>query len=167
MLSLFGAHSPNRLLLGLKGALSEAELHVLKTRLLGGIISKAQRAELKLPLPIGLVYDPEQRVVLDPDRQVQNSLRHLFTTFERTGSAWGTVQAFRREGVKFPRRGQAGAGEVAWCDLTLGTTLDTLHNARYAGAFCFGRTRTWTDAQGKWHCRHLPREPGVLKRPTG
>ncbi len=151
-------HFNDRLLLGLKGAMSEAELHVLKTRLLGGIISKAQRGELKLPLPIGLVYDPEQRVVLDPDRQVQNSLRHLFATFERTGSAWGTVQAFRGQGVKFPRRGQAGAGEVVWCDLTLGTTLNTLHNARYAGAFCFGRTRTWTDAQGKWHCEQLPRE---------
>lgn len=101
-----------RLLLGLKGTTSEAELHVLKARLLGGIISKAQRAELKVPQPVGLVCDPEQRVVLDPDQQLQNSLRHLFATFVRTGSAWGPVQAFRREGVKFPRRGQAGAGEL-------------------------------------------------------
>lgn len=151
-------HFNDRLLLGLKGTMSEAELHVLKARLLGGILSKAQRAELKLPLPIGLVYDLDQRVVLDPDQQVQNSLRHLFATFERTGSAWASVQAFRREGVKFPRRGQAGAGEVAWCDLTLAATLATLHNPRYAGTFCFGRTRTWTDPQGKWHCEHLPRD---------
>jgi DNA invertase Pin-like site-specific DNA recombinase len=151
-------HFNDRLLLGLKGTMSEAELHVLKARLLGGVVSKAQRAELKVPLPIGLVYDPEQRVVLDPDQQVQNSLRHLFATFARTGSAWGTVQAFRREGLKFPRRGQAGAGEIAWFDLTLGTTLGTLHNPRYAGAFCFGRTRSWTDTDGKWHCQDLPRD---------
>ena len=151
-------HFNDRLLLGLKGTMSEAELHVLKARLLGGIISKAQRAELKVPLPVGLVYDPEQRVVLDPDQQVQNSLRHLFATFVRTGSAWGTVQAFRREGVKFPRRGQAGAGDLTWCELTHAVVLATLHNPRYAGTFCFGRTRTWTDAQGKWHCDRVPRD---------
>ena len=151
-------HFNDRLLLGLKGTMSEAELHVLKARLLGGIISKAQRAELKVPLPVGLVYDPEQRVVLDPDQQVQNSLRHLFATFVRTGSAWGTVQAFRREGVKFPRRGQAGAVELTWCELTHAVVLATLHNPRYAGTFCFGRTRTWTDAQGKWHCDRVPRD---------
>jgi DNA invertase Pin-like site-specific DNA recombinase len=151
-------HFNDRLLLGLKGTMSEAELHVLKARLLGGIISKAQRAELKVPLPVGLVYDHEQKVVLDPDQQVQNSLRHLFATFVRTGSAWGTVQAFRREGVKFPRRGQAGAGELTWCELTHAVVLATLHNPRYAGTFCFGRTRTWTDAQGKWHCDRVPRD---------
>ena len=151
-------HFNDRLLLGLKGTMSEAELHVLKARLLGGILSKAQRAELKVPLPVGLVYDLDQKVVLDPDQQVQHSLRHLFTTFTRTGSAWSTVQAFRREGVKFPRRGQAGAGELTWCELTHAVVLATLHNPRYAGTFCFGRTRTWTDGQGKWHCDRVPRD---------
>ena len=76
----------------------------------------------------------------------------------RTGSAWGTVQAFRREGVKFPRRGQAGAGEIVWCQLTLAAVLTTLHNPRYAGTFCFGRTRTWSDPDGHWHCQRLPRD---------
>ena len=148
----------DRLLLGLKGTMSEAELHVLRARLLGGILSKAQRGELKVPLPVGLVYDEDQRVILDPDKQTQQSLRHLFSTFVRTGSAWSTVQAFRREGIKFPRRGQAGAGQTTWSELTHAVVLDTLHNPRYAGAFCFGRTRTWTDPEGKWHCQHLPRE---------
>ena len=92
------AHFNDRLLLGLKGTMSEAELHVLKARLVGGVISKAQRAELKLPLPVGLVYDEDHRVMLDPDQQVQQALRLFFATFERTGSAWATVQAFRREG---------------------------------------------------------------------
>ena len=94
--------------------MSEAELHVLKARLRGGILSKAQRGELKMPLPVGLVYDPAQRVVLDPDKQLQNTLRHFFETFRRTGAAWATVQAFAKEGLKFPRRGQAGSGELIW-----------------------------------------------------
>jgi len=148
----------DRMLLGLKGTMSEAELHVLKARLIGGVMNKAQRAELKVPLPVGLVYDEQQRVVLDPDQQVQQSLRHLFGTFARTGSAWGTVQAFRQEGLKFPRGGQAGAGQIMWSELTHAVVLRTLHNPRYAGMFCFGRTRTWHDPEGKWHCRRLPRE---------
>jgi DNA invertase Pin-like site-specific DNA recombinase len=152
------AHFNDRLLLGLKGTMSEAELHVLKARLVGGVISKAQRAELKLPLPVGLVYDADNRVMLDPDQQVQQALRLFFATFERTGSAWATVQAFRREGWRFPKRGQAGSGEVVWLEMTHTVALDTLHNPRYAGAFCFGRTRTWKDAAGKGHCRQLPRE---------
>jgi len=152
------AHYNDRLLLGLKGTMSEAELHVLKARLVGGVLNKAQRGELKMPLPVGLVYDEENKVILDPDQQVQQSLRVFFATFERAGSAWATVQAFRRDGLKFPKRGQAGSGEIAWQELTHAITLDTLHNPRYAGAFCFGRTRSWTDAQGKYHCRQLPRE---------
>jgi DNA invertase Pin-like site-specific DNA recombinase len=151
-------HFNDRLLLGLKGTMSEAELHVLKARLLGGILNKAQRGELKTPLPAGLVYDESQRVCLDPDQQVQQSLRHFFATFRRTGSARATVQAFNREGLKFPKRGQAGWGEIVWQELTHAITLDTLHNPRYAGAFCFGRTRTWKDIEGKEHFQQLPRE---------
>ena len=151
------AHYNDRLLLGLKGTMSEAELHVLKARLVGGRINKAQRGELKLPLPIGLVYDDEDRVAMDPDQQIQQSVRWFFATFQRTGSAWATVRAFRRQGFKFPKRGPGG-GEVLWQELTEGTALDTLHNPRYAGAFCFGRTRAWKDAEGKVHIRELPRE---------
>jgi len=150
------AHFNDRLLLGLKGTMSEAELHVLKARLRGGILSKAQRGQLKMPLPVGLVYDPVQRVVLDPDKQVQNTLRHFFETFRRTGAAWATVQAFAKEGLKFPRRGQAGSGELLWETLRHSKALDTLHNPRYAGAFCFGKSRTWQDPQGNWHCITLP-----------
>ena len=152
------AHYNDRLLLGLKGTMSEAELHVLKARLVGGVLNKAQRGELKMPLPIGLVYDDDGQVVLDPDQQVQHSMRVFFATFERTGSAWATVQTFRQEGLKFPRRGQAGTGEVAWQVLTHHIALDTLHNPRYAGAFCFGRTRRWKDLEGKCHSQELPRD---------
>jgi DNA invertase Pin-like site-specific DNA recombinase len=151
-------HFNDRLLLGLKGAMSEAELHILKARLTGGVINKARRGELKMPPPVGLVYDEDQRILLEPDRQVQNALRIFFTTFDRTGSAWATVQAFRREGLKFPRRGLSGTGEIAWHELSLHTALDALHNPRYAGVFCFGRTRSWKDAQGRRHHRKLPQD---------
>ncbi|MBV8415101.1 MAG: recombinase family protein [Verrucomicrobia bacterium] len=152
------AHFNDRLLLGLKGTMSEAELHVLRTRLRGGVLSKAQRGELKMPLPVGLAYDPAQRVVLDPDKQVQSTLRYFFETFRRTGAAWATVQAFGEEGLKFPRRGPAGYGALVWQTLRHTTALATLHNPRYAGAFCFGRSRSWKDGQGRWRFANLPRD---------
>src|SRR3989442_546142 len=151
-------HFNDRLLLGLKGTMSEAELHILKARLVGGVLNKAQRAELKVPLPVGLVYEEDQRVVLEPDQQVRQSLHVFFQSFERAGSAWATVQSFRRQGLKFPRRGQAGTGPIAWQELTQSSALGTLHNPRYAGVFCFGRTRSWKDGEGKWHCQQVPRE---------
>src|SRR5665647_510158 len=81
------AHFNDRLLLGLKGTMSEAELHILRARLRGGILNKARRGELEIPLPIGFVYDAANRVVLHPDQQIQRTLRTFFATFQRTGSA--------------------------------------------------------------------------------
>src|SRR5579884_3527480 len=98
----------DRLLLGLKGTMSEAELHFIRARLQGGILSKARRGELQTPLPVGLVYDPAGRVALDPDTGVQHALRHLFETFARTGSARAVVQEFATEGLLFPARVRAG-----------------------------------------------------------
>jgi hypothetical protein len=94
---------------------------------------------------------------LDPDKQLQSTLRHFFETFRRTGAAWATVQAFAKEGLKFPRHRQ-GSGELIWQPLHHSKALDTLHNPRYAGAFCFGKNRTWKDPQGRWHSISLPRE---------
>src|SRR6266498_3678344 len=127
---------------GLTGTMSEAELHVLKARLLGGRLSKAQRGELRVLLPIGLIYDELGRVVLDPDQQVQNSLRLFFRTFQQIGSAWKTVQEFGRLGLKFPARQPRGTGELVWQEMNSSHALSTLHNPRYAGVFCYGRTRT-------------------------
>src|SRR5881397_3137760 len=126
-------HFNDRLLLGLKGTMSEAELHLIRARMRGGVLSKAKRGELRLPLPVGLVYDDDQRVVLDPDRQVQQAVRFFFETFKRTGAATATVRQFRREGVLFPRHCRGGQGELLWKPLTHGTALHLLHNARYAG----------------------------------
>jgi DNA invertase Pin-like site-specific DNA recombinase len=150
----------DRLLLGLKGTMSEAELHFLRARLRGGILSKARRGELQAPLPVGLCYDPAGRVALDPDQGVQKTLRHLFSTFERTGSARAVVQAFAAEGLRFPVRVKGGPrkGELVWTALRHWRVLRTLHNPRYAGAFCFGRRRTRQRPEGRTSVRDLPRE---------
>jgi DNA invertase Pin-like site-specific DNA recombinase len=92
----------DRLLLGLKGTMSEAELHFIRARLRGGQLSKARRGELQMALPVGLVYDPAGKVVLDPDAAVQQAIRHLFSLFARTGSARAVVQAFNEERLSFP-----------------------------------------------------------------
>ena len=131
----------DRLLLGLKGTMSEAELHILGTRLHGGRLNKARRGELRVSLPAGFVYDGEGRVQFDPDDQVQGTIRLLFDTFHRLQSALGTVKAFHKQGLKFPRRPLAGPfkGELFWQDLTVGRALFVLHNPRYAGVYVFGR----------------------------
>ncbi len=137
------SHFNDRLLLGLKGTMSEAELHVLRARLHGGLMNKARRGELKVPLPVGLVYDPRDRVVLDPDEQVQGSLRTFFQTFERTGTASATVKFFQQEGLLFPRRLRRGVrkGELVWGPLEHSRALQTLHNPRYSGTYVWGRFR--------------------------
>ena len=139
----------DRLLLGLKGTMSEAELHFIRARLIGGQRSKARRGELQMPLPVGLVYDPAGKVVLDPDTGVQQAIRHLFTLFARTGSARATVQQFNADGLLFPVRVRTGAhkGELAWMPLQHWRVLRTLHNPRYAGAFAYGRRRERLDRQ--------------------
>ena len=136
------AHFNDRLLLGLKGTMSEAELHVLRARLIGGMLNKARRGELQCRIPIGFVYDATARVVLDPDQQVQQTIRVFFETFRRTGSATATVKRFREEGLSFPRRYWHGPrkGEVVWGPLDHPRTLFVLHHPRYAGAFVYGRT---------------------------
>ncbi len=138
----------DRLLLGLKGTMSEAELHILKARMRGGQLNKARRGELEMGPPVGLVYQPDGTIDLDPDAEVQGALRLVFDTFERTGSAMRTVRFFQEQGILFPRRLRTGPnkGELRWAPPQHARILQVLHNPRYAGAFVYGRTRT----------RHLP-----------
>lgn len=162
------AHFNDRLLLGLKGTMSEAEVHVLKARLLGGLLNKARRGELVVPLPIGLVYDATGAVALDPDRQIQSAVRMIFNTFRETGSARATLRRFQREGLQFPQRtrGRSGTGEVNWVPLEHFRVLQTLHNPRYAGAFVFGRRRSTrtVDLKLKTHLQVAPKDWTVLIR---
>jgi DNA invertase Pin-like site-specific DNA recombinase len=150
----------DRLLLGMKGQMSEAELHFIKARLRGGQLSKARRGELILPLPVGLVYDAAGQVNLDPDTAIRGALTHLFTMFEATGSATACVKAFRAAGLSFPWRHQKGPrkGEVDWQPLLHSTVLRVLHNPRYAGAFSYGRRTSQVLPGGKTTSRQLPRD---------
>jgi DNA invertase Pin-like site-specific DNA recombinase len=138
----------DRLLLGLKGTMSEAELHILKARMRGGQLNKARRGELAMCPPVGLVHRSDGTIGLDPDAEVQNAIRLVFETFERTGSAMRAVRFFREQGLLFPRRLRAGPnkGDLLWAPPQHARILQLLHNPRYAGAFVYGRTRS----------RHLP-----------
>jgi len=157
-----GLYNPSdfndRLVLGMKGTFSEAELHILRARLRGGVLNKARRGELRLALPTGLVYDPEGTVVLDPDEQVKQSIRYLFETFHRTHSASATVGVFRDESLLFPSRLRTGArkGQLEWVPLIHSRVLRVLHNPRYAGTFFYGK-REYKRLPTGWH--------GVRQRP--
>lgn len=170
------AHFNDRLLLGLKGTMSEAELHVLQARMRGGVLNKAKRGELAIPLPIGFVYNGRGEVTLDPDQQVQQSVRLLFSTYRRTGSLLATSRAFREEGLKFPARvaTQTQAGELVWGELTTHRARYILRNPRYAGAFVYGRYRSRKKIDGagrsitrlpkeEWHTFMPGAHPGYIE----
>ena len=127
----------DRLLLGLKGTMSEAELHMIRARLIGGQRSKARRGELRIPLPIGLAYDPAGHTVLDPDQAVRDAVGHLFAVFAQAGSARAVVQEFDDQGLMFHHRTRSGPskGELVWAPLGHSQVLRTLHNPAYAGVF--------------------------------
>jgi len=157
-----GIYDPNdfndRLLLGLKATMSEAELHFLQARMRGGLMNKAKRGELKSNLPLGYVYDGGQ-VIKDPDAEVQNAINMLFSAFRRVGSAHGVVAHFKNQGYEFPYRLSKvfSQGEVSWVNLKMANVLNILHNPFYAGAYCYGRTQiTWTPEGKKTVAR--PRE---------
>lgn len=168
------SHFNDRLLLGLKGTMSEAELHVLRARLIGGQLAKASRGELEMRLPVGLVYGPDGKVVLDPDQQVQQAVRTFFETFRRTGTATATVRRFREQRLLFPRRLPSGPrqGELVWGTLLHHRALRVLKNPRYAGAFAYGRSRIRRAADGhevvtrlpqeEWHTLILDAHPGYI-----
>ncbi len=149
----------DRLLLGLKGTMSEAELFVLRARLQGGILNKARRGALKLVLPMGLCYTESDTVVLDPNVQVQATIREVFHRFEHTGSAFTTVRHFHQERLLFPRRVRCGPhqGELVWGEIEHHDVLRVLHHPAYAGAYVFGRTRSTKTADGKVHIVDVPR----------
>ncbi len=141
------ANFNDRLLLGLKGTMSEAELHVLGARLRGGILNKVRRGEYRCALPTGFVYDAAGNVALDPDAQVRQTIAYFFETFGRVGSACQVVKVFRDEGLCFPSRLRNG-DLVVFRPLSASTAIRTLHNPRYAGAYAYGRRRYRRSASG-------------------
>ena len=152
----------DRLLLGLKGTMSEAELHLLAGRLQGARRAAAQRGELRFPLPVGYVYDDDGQVVVDPDEEVRAAVADVFACFEQVGSAYAVVGAFADR--RFPARayGGAWAGQVRFGRLTHSRAQTVLRNPAYAGAYVFGRRRSRraVDPDGTIHAKTmmLPRD---------
>src|SRR5215470_10427074 len=133
--------TPNgRLLLGLKGQLSEMELYTIRARLTAGLLNKARRGELAQYLPVGLVRDADGVVRKHPNLEVQQRLELVYSTFLQWHSASKVLQLFHTHQLGLPRRGRFG--EVVWKAPTLSAILGILKNPAYAGAFVYGRTCT-------------------------
>lgn len=128
--------------------MSEAELHMIKARLRGGILNKVRRGEYHCTLPTGLIYDQSGNVTLDPDSQVRETIVHFFETFSRVGSACQTVKAFRKEGLLFPSR-LRNSETTVFRPLTASTAIRVLNNPRFAGVYSYGRRRYRRAIDGK------------------
>jgi DNA invertase Pin-like site-specific DNA recombinase/predicted DNA-binding protein YlxM (UPF0122 family) len=129
-----------RLLLGLKGQISELELHTIRGRLTAGLLNKARRGELALTLPVGLIRDSLERVVKHPDLEVQGRIALIFQTFLRVRSATQVVRSFNDDGLLIPRKDSLG--DIVWRPPTVPAICSTLENPAYAGAFVYGRRRS-------------------------
>lgn len=140
-----GCYNPSdfndQLLLGLKGTMSQAELHFIRARLQGGKDNKAKKGELRVPLPVGFCYNDENKICLDSDEQVRNIVQLVFKVFKETGSAYGVVHYFRKEKFQFPKRAYGGIwkGKIIWGTLTHSRILGVLKNPSYAGVYVYGR----------------------------
>ena len=151
----------DRLLLGLKGTMSEAELHVLRARLDGGIRNKAARGELRRGLPVGFVWgEADGEVRFHPDEAVVTAIANVFARFAEMGSARRVWLWFRSEGLTFPLQMRQG-GDIRWVEASYTAIHHVLTNPVYAGAYTYGKTRqeTTLDASGvrRKRIRHLPR----------
>lgn len=129
-----------RFVLGLKGQLSELELHTIRARLTAGLLNKARRGELALQLPVGLARDEAGRVRKTANREVQDRLDLVFTTFLQQRSASQVLRVLNTHTLLLPRRDRFG--DVVWRPPTVAAILAILKNPAYGGAFVYGRTRT-------------------------
>ena len=121
--------------------MAQAELHFLRARLQGGKLNKAQKGELRFPLPVGLCYDEAGHTVLDPDAEVRGAVALVFRLFRESGTAYAVVQRFAEQGLRFPKRAYGGVwdGRLVWGRLTHERVLGILKNPAYAGTYVFGR----------------------------
>ena len=130
----------DRLLIGLKGTMGEAELHFLHARMIGGKENAAARGELRFPLPVGYIRDLDGNAIMDPDEEMQNALFTLFREFRATGSAYGVVRYFAQNNLSFPKRAYGGAwdGKISWGTLTHSRVLSVIHNPSYTDTYVYG-----------------------------
>ena len=142
---LDGLYNPSqyndRLLLGLKGTMSEAELHILKQRMLTGKLNKAQRGELRFDPPIGYLRRPSGEIILDPDEQVQQVVRLIFRKFQEIGTLNGVLRYLVNQEIQLGVRVRIGnnRGELEWRNPNRMTLQNMLKNPAYAGAYAYGR----------------------------
>lgn len=148
----------DRLLIGLKGTMGEAELHFLHARMIGGKENAASRGELRFPLPVGYVYDSGGKTIMDPDEEVQHAVSTLFRIFRSSGSAYGVVRYFAENTISFPKRAYGGAwnGKITWGMLTHSRVLTVIHNPAYTGAYVYGRYRDNKTINADGHFDHHP-----------
>ncbi len=155
----------DRLLLGLKGTMAEAELHVLRARLDGGIRNKAKRGELRRGLPVGLVWgEADGEVRFHPDQAVTGAIGNVFKKFTELGSGRRVWLWFKSEGLQFPHG--CPNGQIQWVKPSYVAILSVLNNPVYAGAYAYGKTRCerYVDENGQLRkrIRHLPREQWLV-----
>ena len=146
--AVYNPREPNdRLLLGVKGTLSEAELFTLRTRLYEGRWNKARKGLLHFPLPVGYVQTATNNWTLDPDTQVRERLDYVFDSFRRHGIVRAVVRALKEQGLELPMRVTAkeGYGSLVWKTPTLSAVIRILHNPAYAGAYVYGRWEYLSD----------------------
>jgi len=160
----------DRLLLGLKGTMAEAELHVIRARLEGGIRNKAQRGELRRGLPVGFVWgEADGEVLFHPDQAVTGAIRTIFEKFPEMGSARQVWLWFRSQGLSFPLQSNATA-EIQWVTASYTAIHHVLTNPVYAGAYAYGKTRCerYVDTAGqvRKRVRHLPRSEWAVLIPN-
>jgi DNA invertase Pin-like site-specific DNA recombinase len=134
----------DQLLLGLKGTMSQAELHLIRARLYGAKLNKAKRGELRFPIPVGYMYDDQGNIVFDQDAQVCHTIQLLFEVFEEKKTAYGVVQYFARNNILFPKRSYGGRwkGKLIWDNLSHERVLTILKHPFYAGVYTFGRYKS-------------------------
>jgi len=134
----------DQLLLGLKGTMSQAELHLIKARLYGAKLNKAKRGELRFPIPVGYMYDDQGNIAFDQDAQVCHTIELLFSVFKEKQTAYAVVQYFGRENILFPKRDYGGRwkGKLIWGRLIHARVLSILKHPFYAGVYTFGRYKS-------------------------
>lgn len=143
-----GCYDPSnfndQLLLGLKGTMSQAELHLIKARLYGAKLNKAKRGELRFPIPVGYIYDDQGNIIFDQDAQVCHTIQLLFSIFKEKKTAYAVVQYFGRENILFPKRAYGGRwkGKLIWGRLIHARVLSILKHPFYAGVYTFGRYKS-------------------------
>jgi DNA invertase Pin-like site-specific DNA recombinase len=152
----------DQLLLGLKGTMSQAELHFIRARLQGGKLNKAKKGMLKSPLPVGLCYDDQDNIILDPDEEIRGAVKLVFDAFRQTGSAYGVIHRFTEQDMQFPKRAYGGVwnGKLIWSHLTHSRALGILKNPAYAGTYVYGRYKykryVASDGGIRTKCTRLP-----------